>query len=126
MQQFHNPCKQTSSSSKFTNIRKVYKDSNYSLSLDKENILNHSLSRIEILFWKNIVDLGENALDIEKNTQLSNFHAVFEGITMFHYFSLNADVLSIIYKKYKYAKNHQNLTKQDRLLPLLILLPDRE
>ena len=51
--------------------------------------------------WKNIIELGENAKIIAENTLLSNFLAVYDDITLFHYFTDNPEVIEVILNKFK-------------------------
>lgn len=52
------------------NQRKIFDDSTISLSIDNGSVLNNPVNRIDLVFWKNIVDLGEKIEDICENTSL--------------------------------------------------------
>ena len=55
---------------KFPEQRKIYEDTSRSLSIDFAKIINFPLTRMDIQYWKNIVELGEKAEHIDENTEL--------------------------------------------------------
>ena len=55
----------------FVNQRKIYEDGTRSLSLDNPNLMNFAQSRMDLLFWKNISELGEDKDMIAMNTNLA-------------------------------------------------------
>lgn len=85
----------------FVNQRKIFEDGSRALSIDKANILNFPLSRMDILFWMNIDDLGSDAQIINDNTSLAQFNMVYDGYSLFHYFAGNVALIEMIHAKFK-------------------------
>lgn len=56
-----NNCYGSGIGSRFTEQRKIYSDSSRFLGTDNPNHLNFPLTRMKLLFWHNIVELGEDA-----------------------------------------------------------------
>jgi len=82
---------------KIPNQRKIYKDSSISLSVDHGSILNNPVNRIDLIFWKNITDLGEKTEDISKNTSLEQFNTIYGGLSLMHHFADNIDVIELLH-----------------------------
>ena len=102
LQNTSNPIRYEAAGIKFRNQRKIFKDSSRSLSLGSESILNIAYNRMDLLFWTNIVELGEKTDIIIENTDLVMFNQIFNGYTLFHYFVPNPDVIEFVCKKYKF------------------------
>ena len=111
-------------SEKFPEQRKIYEDTSRSLSIDHAKIINFPLTRMDVLYWQNIVQLGEKAEDINQNTELVQFNKIFNGYSLFHYFAANVDVIEMVHNKFKNAHEDNLLTRQDENMPLVILHPD--
>lgn len=111
-------------SEKFPEQRKIYEDTSRSLSIDHAKIINFPLTRMDILYWQNISQLGEKAEDINQNTELVQFNKIFNGYSLFHYFAANVDVIEMVHNKFKNAHEDNLLTRQDENMPLVILHPD--
>lgn len=90
---------------RFPGQRKIYEDTSRSLSIDFAKILNFPLTRMDIQYWKNIIELGEKAEHINENTELVQFNKIFNGYSLFHYFASNVDVIEMIHKKFMAAKD---------------------
>jgi len=56
-----------------------------------------------------------------ENTELELFNQVFDGYSMFHYFVSNPDIIEFVCKKYRFLKEQNTLTEEQKRLPLLIL-----
>lgn len=78
---------------KYPNQRKIYTDSTVSLSVDHGSVLNNPVCRIDLIFWKNITDLGEKVEDISENTSLEQFNTVYGGVSLIHHFADKVDVI---------------------------------
>ena len=98
-------------SEKFPEQRKIYEDTSRSLSIDHAKIINFPLTRMDILYWQNIVQLGEKAEDINQNTELVQFNKIFNGYSLFHYFAANVDVIEMVHNKFKNANEDNLLTR---------------
>ena len=80
---------------------------------------------MDIMFWKNIIDLGATEAVIRQNFKLEFFNQVFEHETsLFHYFADNQDVIQLIQQKYLNAVNSGNITPNIEYLPLVMLNRD--
>lgn len=73
---------------------------------------------MDLMFWRDINVLGEKASMIEQICQLHHFNLIFDGISLFHYFSDNSDMIDIIQKKYFYEKQNGTMSETDETLPL--------
>ena len=113
-------------SKSFVNQRKIYEDGSRALSIDRANILNFPLSRMDILFWMNIVELGRDADVIAENTTLAQFAKVYNGYSLFHYFSSNVSVIEMIHARYKQAYEDGVLKDEEKYMPLVLLHPDND
>ena len=111
---------------KYAEQRKIYEDSSRSLSIDHPNLLNFPLSRMDLLFWHNVVQLGEDAQTIQKNISLSHFNVVYNGYSLFHYFNDNVDVIEMIHNKFKTKMEEGTLRVDEVKVPLIMLLPDKD
>lgn len=72
-----------------------------SLSLEKSILLNLPYSRMDLLYWINIIELGENTDLIIENTDLKKFNQIFDEHSLFHYFASNPEVIEAICKQYR-------------------------
>lgn len=71
----------------------------------------------------NITDLGEKIEDIEENTTLQQFNTIYGGISLFHHFANNIDVIEMIHDKYIVAKADKALSSEQEYMPLVMLYP---
>lgn len=111
---------------RYVEQRKIYQDSSRSLSIDSPNYLNYPLSRMDLLFWHNIVELGEDAQTISKNISLSQLGDVYQNQSLFHYFSDNVEVIEMIHHKFKTKFQEGTIKEDERLIPLTLLNHDNE
>lgn len=81
---------------------------------------------MDLLYWINIIELGEDTDIIIENTDLKKFNKIFDEHSLFHYFSSNPEVINAINKKYRSEQEHGILSPEEKLMPLLILHPDRK
>ena len=109
---------------KYRDQRKIYKDGSRSLSIDHPGLVNFPLSRMDIMFWLNIVQQGEPLDLIRNNTRISNFNYVYNDVTLFHYFADNSEVIDMIYDKFKTALNENKLKDNEKNTPLTLLYLD--
>lgn len=112
--------------SRFANQKKVYIDGSRSLSIESESMLAYACNKMDLVYWANIVELGEKSNIIIRNTDLRRFNQVFDNYTMFHYFVEEPSVIASICKQYKKAKEQGLLTKETEHIPLLIMKPDKD
>jgi len=59
---------------------------------------------MDILFWNNIVQLGEDVQMIKHNITLDSLNVVYDDHSLFHYFADNVDVIEMIHNKFLTAK----------------------
>ena len=59
---------------------------------------------MDIEFWEDITDYGEDPAQISLNTELSQFNQIFNGISLFHYFATNLEVIEMLHKKVQVGK----------------------
>jgi hypothetical protein len=88
-------------------------------------MLNFPMSKMDLTFWKNIIDNGARTELINANTKLAQFNRVYDGVSLFHYFAENVDVIEMIHDKFKLAEENGLLTDADINMPLVILHPDQ-
>ena len=48
---------------------------------------------MDLLLWKNIIDLGEDSNIIAQNTEIHNFFKVFDDVTLLNYFADRPEVI---------------------------------
>ena len=82
------------------------------------------ITRMDLLFWRDIKYLGLKPKQIQKNAKLSHFNKIYNEYSLFHFFAGNTQVIEIIYDLYKEAENNDELSDDDKLIPLLLLTPD--
>ena len=81
---------------------------------------------MDILFWKNIQDLGERVDILQENTTLEMFGKVYDDTSLFHYFAGNNDVIEMIWRKHKTGMSNGTLSEAESKMPLLLLYPDKK
>ena len=69
------------------------------MGIENAHCIFYDLSRMDILLWKNICELGEDLEMIKNSVSLDNFNLVFDSISLFHYFAARTDILEIIKNK---------------------------
>ena len=110
--------------SQFNKQKKIYSDESRYLSVDFQNILVYPVTRIDLLFWDCIIDNGATSKTIKNNADISRFGHVYQnGMTMFHYFADDADVITTMINIYLQAKDKGTLANNINL-PLILLHPD--
>jgi hypothetical protein len=82
------------------------------LSIDHGSVLNNPVCRIDLVFWKNITDLGEKVEDISENTSLEQFNTIYGGISLIHHFADKVDIIQMIHDKFLNAKDDKLLTSE--------------
>ena len=76
--------------------------------------------------WENMNFLGEKAELIQKACSIEQFNIVVDGISLFHYFADNSDIIEQIHDRYNDNKQNGTLDGTDATLPLQILNPDND
>tara|TARA_B110000285_G_C15127739_1_gene621375 strand:- start:1107 stop:1397 length:291 start_codon:yes stop_codon:yes gene_type:complete len=74
IQNTENQIKYNAAGQKYRNQKKIFKNSSRSLSLNSESILKLAYNRMDLLYWKNIQELGESPEIIIENTELELFN----------------------------------------------------
>ena len=110
----------------FYNQRKINRNHERILGVEKAQCLYFPISRIDIIIWQNIDKQGEKADIIKGSITLDNLNYSFAGTSLFHHYAHRPEVMGIIYELYENAKYHQILTKTQKTLPLQILAPDAD
>ena len=77
----------------FFNQRKLYEDSSKFLGVEKAFCLYYPLSRMDLLLWQNINVLGERGDLIQQTCTIQQFNLVIDGISLFHYFADNSEII---------------------------------
>lgn len=90
---------------KFIHQRKIWKDSTKNLNVDRSNILAFPLNRIDLIFWQNISDLGNKVSDMKNSVTIERFNFNYNGLSLFHHFSSNTDVIEMIHNSFINLKN---------------------
>lgn len=90
VQSYSKQCKMIN---EYFNQRKIYHDQQRFLGIEKACCLYYPLSRMDILLWQNINVLGESKDVIRQTCTLQQMNLVFDGISLFHYFADNAEVI---------------------------------
>ena len=81
---------------------------------------------MDLLFWHNIVQLGEDSTTISKNISLERLNVVYNGYSLFHYFNDNIDVISMMHDKFKTKREENTIKPSEHLVPLIMLHPDKD
>ena len=79
---------------------------------------------MNLLFWRNIIQKGENTTTIAENTKLSQFNVVYNGYSLFHYFADNVNVIEMIHNRFRLAMQDNLLDEDEEDTPLIMLHPD--
>jgi hypothetical protein len=96
------------------------------LGVEKASSLFYPLNRMELILWRDINVLGEDASLIESSCTLDNCNIVIDGISLFHYFADNADLIESIHTMYMNAKSNGKLTASNETMPLQCINPDND
>ena len=102
----------------FFNQRKVYEDNSRFLGVEKAHTLFYPLSRMDLLLWADINELGDKPELILQCCSLKQFNLVIDGNSLFHYFADNSELIEQIHTRYTIEKQNESLDKVDKTLPL--------
>ena len=111
---------------KYAQCRKVYQDSSRFLGLEQQNLLNFPLTRMDILLWKCIVDLGNKPQLILENTELYQLSQTFDNNSLFHHFASYIDVMEMIHERFKDTKLSNGFGPKEENIPLILLSQNKE
>ena len=108
------------------NQRKVYEDNRTFLGVEKAHCLYYDLSKIDILLWKNIHDLGGSPELISESCKLDNFNLCFSGVSLFHYFAAQSEIIQAMFDMIDLESQGRELTRTEKTLPLQCINPDND
>jgi hypothetical protein len=66
------------------------------LGVEKASSLYYPSNRMELILWRDINTLGEEADLIKNSCSLDNCNIVIDGVSLFHYFADNAELIDSI------------------------------
>lgn len=81
---------------------------------------------MNVIYWRDINKLGENADIIKSTFCLDWFNLNFNGTSLFHYFAPNSEVIKAIFDQYALEKANDKMSCSEVYLPLQILNPDND
>ena len=85
--------------SRFNKQNKIYVDSSRYLSIDFYNIIHFPITRMDILFMKNLKeDLKKSGPKAAKRMDIEIFSKVFDDRSLFHYFAEDFEVIDWVYR----------------------------
>jgi len=61
---------------------------------------------MDLVFWVNIESKRASPQLFEKNVTLHKFSKLYGGLSLFHYYARDSDLIKVIRDKYLMAKNH--------------------
>ena len=82
------------------NQRKIYQDGMKFLGVEKASCLFYPLSRMNLILWRDINLLGEDADLIKGSCSLDDCNIVIDGISLFHYFADNSELIESIHQMF--------------------------
>ena len=68
-------------------------DSTRSLGIFKQNMLKFSITRMDIVFWKNIVSIDASPQVIAESMSLEFFKKLYDDRSLFHHFSDSLEII---------------------------------
>lgn len=79
---------------------------------------------MDITLWENLSRFHFDLNHIKRAIKLEDFSTIFNGMSLFHYFSGRPEVISIVHKLFEKEKRYKIMNKSLKNLPLQILNPD--
>jgi hypothetical protein len=86
--------------------------------VEKASVLFYPVNKLDLILWRDINLLGEGAELIHNACTLDQFNLSIDGISLFHYFSANSEVIEEIRQKFNDHKEDGILSVTDSTLPL--------
>ena len=77
----------------------MYEDNRKFLGIEKAQCLYFELTRMDVVLWKDINAIGESAELISRSCTLDSLNIDFSGVSLFHYFAPNANIIEVIRSK---------------------------
>ena len=108
------------------NQRKLFEDNRKFLGVEKAHSLFFDLSRMDVLLWKDINAIGESAELINSSCTIDSLNLCFGGVSLFHYFAPDANIIEVIRNKMVSESQGKALSRTERTLPLQIVNPDND
>jgi hypothetical protein len=111
-------------STNFEYMKKIYKDTSRFLSIYNHHHLVFSHTKRETLLWKDIVSKENKAEVIDTSTVdiLRAFRIQYDGMSLFHHFADDSDIISLVYKTYAQAREQGHFEEDSiKMMPLFIL-----
>ena len=108
------------------NQRKLFEDNRKFLGIEKANCLYFDLSRMDVLLWRDINAVGESAELISSCCTIDSLNLSFGGVSLFHYFAPDANIIEAIRNKMLQEAQGAGLSRTQRTLPLQIVNPDND
>ena len=108
----------------FNYVKKIYKDTSRFLSIYNHHHLVFSHTKRENLLWKDIVSKENKAEVIDTSTLdiLRAFRVQYDGMSLFHHFADDSDIIQLVYKTYAQAREQGNFEEDSiKMMPLFIL-----
>lgn len=70
------------------------------LGVEKASCLFYPLCRMDLILWRDIHNLGERAELIEQSCTVEDCNIVIDGISLFHYFAENSELIEAMHSLY--------------------------
>ena len=112
---------------RFNKQRKIYEDSSRYLSIDFQNIIHFPITRMDLMFMKNLVeDMNKKGHKATKNLSLEKFNKVYDNTSLFHYFANDYDVINWVFNQFQQQSEEGTLSLISKRMPLHVCNPDKK
>lgn len=118
--------KQLNMINEYFNQRKLDIINEKLLGVEKASVLFYPVNRMDLILWNSIILLGERPDLIQQSCSLNQCNLSFDGISLFHYFADNSEIIEFIHQKFYAEQQGGTLSVTDKTLPLQILNPDNQ
>ena len=76
----------------------MFEDNRTFLGVENAHCLYSELSKIDLILWKNIHDLGVSQELITQSCKLDNLNLCFSGVSLFHFYAAKSDIIQTIFE----------------------------